>query len=220
MLKILSLLIGSLLINNTFAVPASQIQLVEGKDYTILTAPVQKTVEPKGKVNVKEFFSYTCIHCKDIEPLVEQALVPNKSVDLNKIQIVWGDKPNPAMIGFAKLGATVQALGLQQLNMPIFNAASAGQNLNDKKTLRTFLGQNGLKPAEVNKFMTTYDSFTIDVVKVNEYKNLTAGYNINGTPTFVIADKYVASPALPPRLIEVVQALVDKAQQEQAKARK
>ena len=55
MVKFLSILIGGLLINNVFAVAAPQIELVEGKDYTILTAPVQKTVAPKSKVNVKEF---------------------------------------------------------------------------------------------------------------------------------------------------------------------
>lgn len=213
MFKFLSVLIGGLLIGNTFAAATPQIQLVEGKDYTILTTPVQKTVPPKGQVNVKEFFSFTCVHCKDIEPLVEQAIVPNKAVDLNKIQVVWGDQPDIA--GFAKLSATIQALGLQQLNVPVFNAVFANQNLNDPKTLKTFLGQNGLKAADVNKFMTTYNSFSI-AGKVGEYKNQTTSYGITGTPTFVVADKYVASPALPPRLIMVVQALINKAQQDAA----
>jgi len=213
MLKFLSLLIGGLLISNTFAAAVPQIQLVEGKDYTILTAPVQKTAEPKGKVNVKEFFSYTCIHCKDVEPLVEQVIVPNKNVDLNKIQIVWGDKPDPEIASLAKISATIQSLGLQQLNIPVFNAVSAGQKLSDQKVLKTFLSQNGLKPAEVDKFIAIYNSFSISS-KVGEYKNQMAGYNITGTPTFVVADKYVASAALPPRLIEVVQALIAKARQE------
>jgi protein dithiol oxidoreductase (disulfide-forming) len=215
MLKILSILIGSLLISVTYAASTPQVQLVEGKDYTILNAPVQKTITPKGKVNVKEFFSFACIHCKDVEPLVEQAIVPNKSVDLNKIQTVWGDDKDSPLVGYAKLSATIQALNLQQLNIPAFNAIFANQNLNDPKTLKTFLGQN-LKPADVDKFMATYNSFSISG-KVGEYKNMTAGYNITGTPTFIIADKYVASPALPPRLIVVVQALINKAQQEQGK---
>lgn len=213
MVKWLSILFCSLSFSSVFAAAASQIQLTEGKDYTLLNAPVQKTVEPKGKVNVKEFFNYACIHCKDIEPLVEQSLINDKTVDLNKIHVVWGDQPEIA--GFAKLNATIQALSMQQLNVPAFNAIFSGQNLNDQDTLKKFLAQNGLKPADVSKFMTTYNSFTISS-KVGEYKNLTTSYNIQGTPMFIVADKYVASPALPPRLIQVVQALIEKAKKESA----
>src|SRR6185437_1833943 len=215
MLKFLAI-IGCLLIGNTFAATAQMplVQgkpLVEGKDYTILTVAVQKTPEPKGKVNVKEFFSYAYIHCKEAESAIEKSIVPNKSIDLNKIQVVWGDQAE--INGFAKLNATIQALGLQRLNAPAFNAIFSNQNLNDPEKLKTFLGQNRLKPADVDNFMATYNSFAI-AGKVGEYKNLTKAYNINGTPTFIIADKYIVSPALPERLVLVVQALVNKAKQE------
>lgn len=209
MLKFLSILIGGLLINSAIAAPPP-IQL-ESKDYTILTTPVQKTPVANGKVNVKEFFSYTCIHCKDLEPLVESAIVPNKNIEFSKIQVMWSDQAE--MTGFAKLNATIQALGLNKLNVPAFNAIFSNQNLNDPKVLKAFLVQNGLKPADVNNFITTYNSFAISV-KVGVYKNLTKTYNITGTPMFVIADKYVANPALPEKLILVVQALINKALQE------
>lgn len=213
MKKFLLAFIGGLLINTTFAA-SSSVQLVEGKDYTLLSTPVQKTVEPKGRVNVKEFFSFACIHCKDIEPLVEQGIVPNKKIDLDKIHIVWGDQSE--LVALAKLSATIQALNLNQLNVPVFNAVFSRQDLSDPKNLKPFLSQNGLKPDDVNKFMSTYNSFTI-AGKTGEYKNLVSAYNVTGTPTFVIADKYVASPALPARLVVVVQALVDKALAEQSK---
>ena len=42
---------------------------VEGVDYTVIpNANLAKITKNKsGKVNVKEFFSFTCIHCKDVE---------------------------------------------------------------------------------------------------------------------------------------------------------
>jgi thiol:disulfide interchange protein DsbA len=218
MLKFFAGLLGSLLIGTTVAAtPQAQTSnnksLVEGKDYTILNVAVAKTSEPKGKINVKEFFSYTCIHCKEVEPLVEKSIVPNKNIDFNKIQVVWNDQAE--ITGFAKLSATVGELGLSRLNAPIFEAIFANQNLNDPAILKTFLQKNGLKPKDVDNFMATYNSFAI-AGKVGEYKNLTKGYSISGTPTFIIADKYVASPALPERLVVVVDALIDKAKQEAA----
>lgn len=217
MWKFLSIVIGSLLISNTFAATTPAVKLVEGTDYTVLATAVPKTQEPKGKINVKEFFSFTCIHCKDVEPILEQSLVNEKNVDLTKIQVVWGEQAQLA--GFAKLNATIQAMNLNQLNVPVFTAVFANQDLTDQKTLKSFLGANGLKADDVNKFMSTYNSFTI-ASKVAEYKSLTTTYGIDGTPTFVVADKYVAKPAQPARLILVVQALVEKARQEANTAKK
>jgi len=182
--------------------------LTLNKDYTILAAPVTKTPEPKGVVNVKEFFNFACIHCKDVDPLVEQTFAKDKGVDLEKIQTVWGTDPN--MVGFAKLNATIRALKLNQLYTPAFIATFANQNLNDPAVLQAFLKQNGLTPAQINRFMSTYNSFTISA-KAGEYRDMLTTYNITGTPTFIIADKYVANPAQPPQLMKVVNALIKKA---------
>jgi thiol:disulfide interchange protein DsbA len=199
-------LLGSLLLNQAIAATPATAPIVEGTDYTVITTPVPKTPEPKGHVNVKEFFSFSCIHCKDIEPLVATTLLPDKKVDLNRIHIVW----NPPTPGYAKLNATIQILKLDKLYTPTFNAIFAQQDLNDPAQLKSFLLKNGLSQDQTNKFMSTYDSFTVNS-KVSEYKTMMDTYNITGTPTFIVADKYVAKPALPDRLIQVVQQLVAKA---------
>lgn len=187
--------------------------LVVNKDYTLLTTPVTKTIEPKGVINVKEFFNFACIHCKDVEPLVEQSLGTNKTIDLEKIQTVWGSDPN--MVGFAKLNATLSELKLNKLYSPAFTATFANQNLNDPDVLKRFLKQNSLTAVQITQFMNTYNSFTISA-KVGQYQDMLTTYNITGTPTFIIADKYVANPAQPAQLIKVVNALIKKAQVEQS----
>ena len=206
--NLLMVLMGSFMLNQAIAAPAP---IVEGTDYTVLSG-IQPTIEPKGKVNVKEFFSFACIHCKDVEPLVETTIEPDKKVDLNRMQVIWGDNT----IGYAKLNATIQLMKLNKLYTPAFNAVFARQDLNDPKVLKSFLSTNGLNKDQISNFMSTYDSFTVSS-KVSEYKTLGTTYNVTGTPTFIVADKYVAKPALPNRLIEVVQQLIVKASNEKTK---
>ena len=45
---------------------------VEGKDYTVLTAPGQ--VDVPGKIEVREFFWYGCPHCFRLDPFIEKWL--------------------------------------------------------------------------------------------------------------------------------------------------
>lgn len=206
--NLLIVLLGSFMLNQAIAAPAP---IVEGTDYTVLTG-IQPTTEPKGKVNVKEFFSFACIHCKDVEPLVETTIEPDKKVDLNRMQVIWGDNT----VGYAKLNATIQMMKLNKLYTPAFDAVFAHQDLNDPVVLKKFLSSNGLNKDQISKFMSTYDSFTVSS-KVSEYKTLGTTYNVTGTPTFIVADKYVAKPALPNRLIEVVQQLIVKASNEKTK---
>jgi thiol:disulfide interchange protein DsbA len=196
-------LLGALLLNN--AIAASSPPIVEGTDYTVLNKAIVKKVEPKGKVNVKEFFSFVCIHCKDIEPLVASKLLANKAVDLDKIHVAW----NPSTESYAKLNATLLIMKLDKLYTPAFTATFSQHDLNDPVQLKGFLSQNGLSQDQITKFMSTYNSFTVNS-KVSEYKTQMEAYDISGTPTFVVGDKYVVSPALPERAMEVTQYLVKK----------
>ncbi len=197
-------LLGALLLNNAIAVSSPPI--VEGVDYTVLNKSVVKKSEPKGKVNVKEFFSFVCIHCKDVEPLVVNKLVTNKSIDLDRIHVAW----NPATESYARLSATLLIMKLDRLYIPAFTATFSERDLNDPTQLKEFLSQNGLSQDQITKFMSTYNSFTVNS-KVSEYKKQMEAYNISGTPVFIVGDKYVVSPALPMRAVDVVQYLVKKA---------
>ena len=192
-----------------FMVANAGVTPVEGVDYTIIPNSAKVVKSKSGKVNVKEFFSFTCMHCKDVEPLVQEYIATNKNIDMQQIQVVWGSDAN--MVAFAKLNATIQLLKLNKLYIPAFNAVFARQNINDPMVLKTFLASNGLTKAQIDNFLTMYNSFDISMT-VGKYKSMTEDtkYNITCTPTFIVADKYIVSPAQPPRLIEVVKALVNK----------
>lgn len=194
-MKKILLALGSMLLSiNIYATPVTQ-----GVDYEIATNQAPSTA-PVGKIDIKEFFSFTCIHCKDVEPLVEAKITNNKKVYLERIQVPWDAKTTE----LAKLNATYQMLNLEKLYTPTFTAIFAGQDLTDPKILTAFLKQNKV---DVKAFMTTYDSFDISTA-AGRYKNLMTTYNVSGTPTFVVANKYILKPAQPARIIEVLQYLI------------
>lgn len=193
----------------------------EGTDYTqINPIGVVPANLGSGKVNVKEFFSFACYHCKMTEPFVQQSIVNNPKIDFQMIQVNFG---GDAYTGFAKIAATLNNLksnkAIYALYPKVFDATfqvekSGGdvnkfeQNLATEKGLRSFLTTNQISKKDQNTFINVFNSFSINA-KTQEFTNLTSKYNITGTPTFIVADKYMVSPAQPERLVYVVNQLVN-----------
>jgi len=205
MKKLLISLIGFTVFAN------ADIAIKEGTDYTVITTPAKALPMKPGKVNVTEFFSYACIHCSILEPTLDQWISSTKNVDFNRVQVVWENN----FRGYAKLNATAQSMNLgSTFNQKVFDAVmNQHQNLEDQTQLQSFLKTNK-SLVDPGKFMATYNSFAIST-KPQEYAQYTQSYNITGTPTFIVANKYVTKPAQPAQLIQVVQALVDKSKKEQ-----
>jgi len=182
--------------------------IVQGKDYVLLAKP-QPVADPK-KVEVLEFFSYTCIHCYNLEPVLSPYLEKLPAdVAFNRVQVVWG-KP---LEGFARLVATEAATGTTaKLHHPIFEAVMKQRiDLSKPDVLADWLKkQPGI---DVAKFMQAYQSFGVNAQVARQTK-MTRDYAIEGTPTIVVAGKYATQPAEPQRLMEVVNELVAKARKE------
>jgi thiol:disulfide interchange protein DsbA len=174
----------------------------EGKDFTRL--PVQQPVANPHKVEVIEFFSYSCIHCYELDPsLTNWARKKPADVDFRRVQIVW----NSQMDGFAKFFATMNTLNLQdKLNHPAFVAVMDKHiDLADPKELAKWLkAQPGI---DVARFMKTFNSFAINT-QLARAKQMTKDYAVMGTPSIVVNGRYVLQPAKPevmiPRLNEMV----------------
>lgn len=209
MKKILSTLLISCFAASSFA---ADIAIKEGTDYTVLSGITKPLpAAKKGSVNVTEFFSYACIHCSLLEPLLDKWTSQTKNVDFNRVQVVWDGH----FTGYAKINATAQLLNLgAKFNQQVFDATmTKRQNLEDQTQLQAFLNANkGI--VDPKKFMSTYNSFAVST-KPQEYAQYTQAYSINGTPTFIVANKYATMPAQPEKLMQVIQALVNKAKKEQ-----
>lgn len=185
-----------------FSSAAAQAALVEGRDYVKLSKPQPSAAA--GKVEVIEFFSYTCIHCYNLEPSLEawsKKLPAN--VQFRREQIVW----NKPMEGFARLFAAANLTKTaDKLHRPAFEAVVKQKiNLADEAVLKTWLEkQPGIN---VNAFMQSYKSFGINA-KVAQATKMTRDYEVQGTPAIVVGGKYMAQPAEPARLLQVVDELV------------
>ncbi|MFN4236574.1 MAG: thiol:disulfide interchange protein DsbA/DsbL [Vogesella sp.] len=183
----------------------AQAAIVEGKDYTVLSKP--QPVATPGKVEVIEFFSYHCVHCMHLEPvLATWAKKLPADVSFRREQIVWGKQMEP----LARLYATINATRtLDKLHAPALHAMVEKKvNLADEATLRSWLAsQPGVN---VTSFMQTYKSFGINA-QVARADKMTRDYAIQGTPTIVVAGKYATMAAEPARLLQVVNELIVKA---------
>lgn len=210
------------LLSSVFALDVTS-NIKEGVDYTLLVPamPVTASVEPKGVVNVKEFFMFWCVHCKLTEPYVEQLLVPNKNIHLERIPLVAGE--NKDIINFGKLGATLANPELKNLNVaklyvPVFNEVLQGNKVvtdlvSKPNALSNFLIKNGYNKAQTAHILEVYNSFAVNS-QMQKYRAQFIAYNIIVTPIFIVADKYVVGPAQPERTMQVVLYLVNKVLQE------
>jgi thiol:disulfide interchange protein DsbA len=194
---------GLLFLLLTFNIVAIN-SIKEGVDYTVIDKKIK--INKNKPINVKEFFSFSCIHCKELEPLLDEYQVNNlKKIELQRIHVVWGD--DQIMLKLAQLNATISIMGKsKELNPLVFAAIFMQNNLTDMDLLKQFLKKNKI---DENKFMAIYNSFEVNKL-VATYKALTSNikYNISGTPTVIVDDKYIISPAVPSRIIEVLNYLI------------
>lgn len=186
----------------------TQAAIVAGKDYTVL--PKAHAVSVPSKIEVLEFFSYDCIHCYRLEPVM-QAFQQKLPVDVNvrKVQVMWGKSRE----GFAKLYATLQVTGYAKaLHRPVFDAVMGQRiNLNDVKVLTPWLQKQ--KGIDTKKFMSVYNSFGVNA-EVAKYTQLTKEYAIDGTPAVIVEGKYQVKPASPEQMVQVTSELIEKVRKE------
>ena len=155
--------------------------------YTTLANAVQ--VENPAKVEVAEYFWYGCIHCYNLEPLLE-AWVPKLPADayFRRIPAVFNE---PRWAQDAAIFYTFEALGvLNRLHRPLFDAIHKDRMRTDNPAaLEEWLVKNNVDP---KKFDAALKSFTIQS-KVKRAQQLTAAARIDGTPTLVVQGRYSIS---------------------------
>ena len=81
-------------------------QFKEGKDYTRLAKPLTPDA-PAGKVDVIEFFWYSCSHCNAFEPALESWIkAAPKDLSIRRIPVAF----NASFVPQQKLYFTLQAM--------------------------------------------------------------------------------------------------------------
>jgi thiol:disulfide interchange protein DsbA len=157
---------------------------VAGTDYLVLnpTLPVEA---PAGNIEVVEFFWYGCIHCYNLEPLLDRWLkkLPG-DVAFRRIPAVFNARwEHDAVIYYA-----FDALGLTaKTHAPLFEAIH--KNRLNTTNERAFA--EGLKKMDIDdkKFNEAFKSFGVQS-KVKRATQLTAAYRIDGTPALAVNGTY------------------------------
>jgi thiol:disulfide interchange protein DsbA len=163
--------------------------LLVGKDYALVEFP-QATTDPK-RVEILELFFYGCPHCFELEPaLVSWTKRLPKYAYFRRMPAIFSD----SWVPMAKAFYAAEALGVtEKLHSDMFNAIHLqGINLNNKETLLRFVGSHGV---DAKKFAAAFDSFGVQN-KVQQARDLTNTYGIQGVPSLIVDGKYRTSSSM------------------------
>ena len=176
--------LGLCLIAPLFAVAqAGSEQYQQGTDYDIIS-PALRT-RNAGKIEVVEFFAYSCGHCYNFEPLLSQWKHKlADEVEFLPSPAVW----NAAMEPHAKAFYTAQALGvLDKMHGALFAAMHVDKKrLGGQDEIRQVFVANGVSAADFDK---AYGSFGIGS-QIRQAVSRQKGARITGTPEIMVAGKY------------------------------
>jgi thiol:disulfide interchange protein DsbA len=162
----------------------------DGAEYISLDQAVPTEGGP-GKVDVVEFFWYSCPHCNAFEPLLEAWLskLP-KNVHFRRVPVMFRPTFEPQQ----RLFYVLEAMGkLPELHKKVFYAIHVEkQTLDSVDQVSNWVAKQGVDKA---KFLEQYNSFPV-VTKARRATQLQEQYKVDGVPSLGIAGKYFTSGTL------------------------
>ena len=188
------------------AVMAQPRAFKEGTDYLKLSRPAPVDA-PAGKVEVVEFFWYSCPHCAKFEPTFDAwAKKVPPHVAVRRVPVAFRDDNVPQQ----RLFYALEAMGrLDDLHARVFVAIHGQkQRLNTQDEIATWVAAQGVDKA---KFLEYYNAFGVGG-KVQRARQLTEAYQIDGVPAMGVAGRYFTSGSIAQsmeRVLAVVEHLVE-----------
>lgn len=174
----------------TFATAVQAQAPKEGSEYLVLDkrAPVEA---PAGKVEVVEFFWYSCPHCNRFEPALEEWIKKApKDVVVRRVPIAFRPDFEPQQ----RLYYVLEAMNkVQELHKKVFYAIHAEkQLLNTPELIVAWVEKQGVNKA---KFLELYNSFSV-ATKARKATQLQDAYKIDGVPALGVAGRFYTSGSL------------------------
>jgi thiol:disulfide interchange protein DsbA len=171
----------------TLFAPASFAQASNGQYVTVEPAQPSDTT---GKIEVLEFFAYTCPHCHAIEPLLENwSKTLPENVVLRRIPVAF----NASMADLQRLYFSLEALNRLDLHLEVFKALhDERKRIYDAKAITDWVTSKGV---DRKAFEDVFNSFGIKS-KLMRADELAKVYKIDGTPSIAVGGKYVTSPTM------------------------
>ncbi len=200
--------VGAALASSSLLPPVAFAQAkkpVAGKDFHILdaAAPVEA---PAGKIEVVEFFWYSCPHCNVFEPtLANWVKSLPKDLAFKRSHVAFNDGFVPQQ----RLFLTLEAMGLiEKLHSKVFAAIHAEKlNLAKGDAITDWVVKQGVDKA---KFLEQYNSFSVST-KATRSTQLQNAYRVEGVPALGIAGRFYTDGSMAgsmERALQVAEFLV------------
>jgi thiol:disulfide interchange protein DsbA len=185
--------------------PVAAAGFVSGQHYRRLPT-AQPTSSSGGRVEVVEFFMYSCIHCYNLEPYIEEWLTTKPAyIDFVRVPTTW-DAPRQL---HAQAFYAAKALGkLEEMHTPFFREMHVtGNYLTSVDAMAEFFSRFGVGRDE---FRSAFESFSVVNTEMRRAADLGNRYRIDSTPTIIVNGKYRTGADMagsPERLFELIEAL-------------
>lgn len=179
-------------------------QFKEGKDFKRLDKPVTPDA-PAGKVDVIEFFWYSCPHCNAFEPVLDAWVkAAPKDLSVRRMPVAF----NASFVPQQKLYYTLEGMGkLEELHAKVFRAIHVEkQKLAKDDEILAWVTKQGV---DVAKFKEVYGSFSVSN-QVRRASQLQDAYGVEGVPSMGVAGKYYTDGTMAgsmPTVLQVVEHL-------------
>jgi thiol:disulfide interchange protein DsbA len=161
-----------------------------GKDYLALERPLPTDVGP-GKVELIEFFWYSCPHCNAFEPTFVQWIKnAPKDVVVRRVPVAFRDDFAPQQ----RLYYTLEAMDLiESVHAKVFHAIHVERlPLNTDALIQAWVEKQGV---DGKKFADTSKSFGV-AGKVKRAVQLQNEFRVEGVPSLGIAGRFYTDGSL------------------------
>ncbi|WP_028100414.1 thiol:disulfide interchange protein DsbA/DsbL [Pseudoduganella violaceinigra] len=187
-MRLLRLLIASAALMFT-AAGAYAAEPKEGVDYKTLSTPV-RTEAPGKKVEVVEFFMFTCPHCYALEPRLSAWVKQNADkIHFRRIHFARNERDL-----LARAYVTLEAMGApESAGQKLFEALhKEHKRLPREEDVTAVLVSAGVDKA---KYESTYKSFGVES-KMKRINTVLSQYGVEYAPTLVIDGRFMTSPSM------------------------
>ena len=155
-----------------------------------------------GKVDVIEFFWYSCPHCNVFEPTLDAWVkAAPKDLFIRRVPVAF----NASFVPQQKLFYTLEGMGkLEALHAKVFRAIHVEKaKLAKDDEIFAWVAQQGVDAA---KFKEVYNSFTVSN-QVRRASQLQDAYGVEGVPSMGVAGKYYTDGTMAGSMQNVLQVV-------------
>ena len=175
----------------------------------------QQPIASGDKIEVIDFFWYGCPHCFNMQPALEGWLKRKPAdVALRRIPAILRDAWAPHV----RIFYTLEALGeVDRLHQQVYHGYHVEElHMSKPDVMAQWAVRHGI---DRQKWLDAYNSNEV-TQKVQQAKEFTQAYNVQGTPSLVVDGRYLTSSSMAgsvPGVIPILDELVNIARQQRAR---